>query len=113
MTKFKATIVETFKNEFAEDSVVFNIFLEEFDPEEGGESWNFQRALGADGTLASLGEKDNGVCTVKEIQQVTLYEGIQKLELSRTQLFCLFDPDGSNETGIETLEIRARFKTKP
>ncbi len=61
MTEFNANTVETFRNEFSNDFVVFNIFFEESDPEEGGKSWNFQRALGADGTVDSLGEDDDGV----------------------------------------------------
>ena len=105
MKTFTANIVETFKNEFTPEFVVFNLFFEESDPEEGGESWCFQRALGADGTLKSLEGDDDGVCTVKEIQQAILHEGIQKLELSRTQLVCVFEPHAVEETGTEGLEI--------
>ena len=105
MKKFTADIVETFKNEFTPEFVVFNLFFEESDPEEGGESWCFQRALGADGTLKSLEGDDDGVCTVKEIQQAILHEGIKKLDLSRTQLVCVFEPHAVEETGTEGLEI--------
>ncbi len=105
MKTFTANIVETFKNEFTPEFVVFNLFFEESDPEEGGESWCFQRALGADGTLKSLEGDDDGVCTVKEIQQAILHEGIQKLELSRTRLLCVFEPHAVEETGTQGLEI--------
>ena len=105
MKKFTANIVETFKNEFTPEFVVFNLFFEESDPEEGGESWCFQRALGADGTLKSLEGDDDGVCTVKEIQQAIVHEGIRKLELSRTQLVCVFEAHAATETGTEGLEI--------
>ena len=105
MTKFTANIVETFKNEFTPEFVVFNLFFEESDPEQGGESWCFQRALGADGTIKSLEGDDDGVCTVKEIQQAILHDGIQKLELSKTQLICVFEPHAVEETGTDSLEI--------
>jgi hypothetical protein len=105
MTKFTANKVEVFREVFSDDFTVFSIFFEEFDPEEGGESWNFQRALGTDGKIESLGEDDDGVCTVKEIQQVTIYEGIQKVELSQTRLICEFDPETIKDTGTDALEI--------
>ena len=105
MTKFTANIVDAFKNEFTPEFVVFNLFFEESDPEEGGESWCFQRALGADGTLKSLEGDDDGVCTVKEIQQAILHEGIQKFELSRTQVVCVFEPNAVEETTTDSLEI--------
>jgi hypothetical protein len=105
MTKFEAKIVEVFKNEFTDDFVVFHLFFEEFDPEKGGQSWNFQRALGADGTVESLGEDDDGVCTVKEIQQVVVYEGIQSIELNRSNLICKFEPEVWNKAGTKGIDI--------
>jgi len=90
MVNFKAEIVETHKETFSEDFAVFSLFFEEGDPEEGGESWNFQRALGNDGTLENLGEDDEGVCAVKEIQQETFYDGIESFELSRNSAICIF-----------------------
>ncbi|MEE9334155.1 MAG: hypothetical protein V3U65_08695 [Granulosicoccaceae bacterium] len=112
MTKFTANIVEIFKNEFTPEFVVFNLLFEESDPEEGGESWCFQRALGADGTIKSLEGDDDGVCTVKEIQQAILHEGIQMLELSKTQLVCVFEPQAVAETGTEGLEINYQLDDK-
>lgn len=105
MTEFSAKVVETFKNEFSDDFVVFNLFFEESDPKDGGESWNFQRALGADGTVESLGEYDDGVCTVKEIQLITLYEGIATIELHRNKFICIFEPDSVKEVKTDHLII--------
>lgn len=104
-TKFTAKQVDSFKNVYADDFAVFNLFFEESDPEQGGESWNFQRALGTDGQLDSLGEEDEGVCTVKEIQQVVLYEEIDSIELSRNKLTCTFNTSAIPKAGIEVLEI--------
>jgi len=105
MKTFTANIVDTFKNEFTPEFVVFNLLFEESDPEQGGECWCFQRALGADSTLETLEGDDDGVCTVKEIQQAILHEGIQSLTLSRMQLVCVFEPHGVDEAGTEGLEI--------
>ncbi len=112
MKKFKAKIVASFKEEFSDDFVVFNIFFEESNPEDGGESWNFQRALGADGSIESLGEEDDGVCTVKEIQQVTIYEGIESFILRRTSVVCVFQKDKHNETRTDGLEITFSINDK-
>lgn len=105
MTKFTAKIVGAFKEEYSEDFAVFNIFFEEFSPEEGGESWTFQRALGANGTISSLGEEDEGVCIVKEIQQSTQYEGIMEVEISKNRFVCKFNSEAVEETKTEILEI--------
>ena len=105
MNKFEAKIVESFKDEFSDEFVVFNILFEESDPDEGGGYWYFQRALGSDGSLEGLGEEDDGVCTVKAIQQVTIYEGIDSFVLRRTSLVCIFQEEKHNETGTEGLEI--------
>jgi len=105
MIKFHANIVESFKEKFFDDFCVFSIFFEESDPDTGGESWNFQRALGADGTIESLGEDDDGVCVVKEIQQLTFNEGIKSIEISRYRFICKFDPVGRKSAMVEGLDI--------
>ena len=97
MIRFTARDIAAFSDDFSDDFVVFNIFFEEFNSEEGGESWNFQRALGADGTIESLGEEDEGVCVVKEIQQLVFNKSIQEVELSRGRFVCKFDPEGKNQ----------------
>ncbi|MGF1488898.1 MAG: hypothetical protein ACFBSE_17575 [Prochloraceae cyanobacterium] len=105
MIRFTAKTVEAFSTEFCKDFVVFNIFFEECDREEGGQSWSFQRALGADGTIESREEEDEGVCTVKEIQQLTLYEGIERVKLSRNKFVCKFNIEAIQQIKIEGLEI--------
>lgn len=105
MIRFTARVIDAFSEEFTDDFVVFSIFFEEYDPEEGGESWIFQRALGSDGTIKSLGEEDEGICVVKEIQQLTFYKGVEEVELSRNKFICKFDPKAIKETKIEGLEI--------
>ncbi len=105
MVAFKANTVDSFREEFTDDFVVFSIFFEESDPETGGESWNFQRALGLDGTVESLGEEDEGVCVVKEIQQETFYEDIKSIALSRNRLVCEFTAERSTRLGYGGLNI--------
>ena len=105
MIEFEAKAVESFKNEFTKDFVVFNLFFEESDPETGGESWNFQRALGADGTVESLGEEDEGVCVAKEVQQQTFHEDIESVVLSRNRLVCEFSSQRAALLGFLGLDI--------
>jgi len=105
MKKFTANLVDTFVEEFSEEYAVYNIFFEESDPDMGGESWNFQRALGADGTLESLGEEDDGVCIVREIQQLTEYEKLELVEISRNRFYCKFSPEWVKTTQISGLDI--------
>jgi len=105
MRKYTANLVDTFVEEFSEDFTVFSIFFEESDPDEGGESWNFQRALGADGKLESLGEDDDGVCVVKEIQQLTDYEVLEIVEISRNRFYCKFISEWAQRKNIEGLDI--------
>jgi allantoicase len=66
------------------------------DPEQGGEHWNFTRTLETG---------DDGVCTVKEIQQVTIYDGINRFLLDRNHVICEFDEQHSKETGTKKIEI--------
>ena len=103
MTSFVANSVDGFENYFSEDFVVWNIFFEGSDPEQGGQSWSFQRALGKDGTLESLGEEDEGICTVKEVQQATFYECVKKVILARESFFCEFTEKGAKESGASSI----------
>jgi len=105
MKKFTAHLVEAFVEEFDEDYAVFNLLFEESDPDLGGESWNFQRALGADGTLESLGEDDDGVCIVKEIQQLTDYEKLEFVEITKNRFYCKFSAEWARKIKIDGLDI--------
>ena len=105
MTEYTATVVEYFSQHYGSDFVVFQIFFEDFDPEKGGQSWSFQRALGADGTVESLSEEDEGVCIVKEIQQIVAYEEIDRFILERTRVACHFSDTFSQREGIDKLLI--------
>ncbi len=105
MIKFHANRVEAFRDEISDDFTVFNILFEESDPDLGGESWIFQRALGADGTIKSLGEEDDGVCVVKSVQQVTFSEGIRSIEISQNKFICEFDSVGRKGSKIDGLDI--------
>ena len=105
MIKFKAITVEALCTKYSEDCAVFQIFFEEGNPENGAQSWNFQRALGSDGTIESFGEDDEGVCTVKEIQQLTFYEGISEFKIYKNHLYCIFDENAKQIVGADKIEI--------
>jgi hypothetical protein len=92
----KANLVAAEENGYAPDFVVHGIYFGEGDPEQGGQHWNFTR---------TLDEDDDGVCTVKEIQQVTIYGGIERFTLSRHSLTCEFDENAASETGVRKLHI--------
>ena len=96
MIEFHAHLVETWSQAYTEDFLVYSILFEESDPEAGGQSWHFSR---------SLGEEDDGVCTVKEIQKITFYEGIKSFQLDKHQLTCEFTLARANEIGIDGLLI--------
>jgi hypothetical protein len=81
--------------EFTPDSVVHMIAFGVGDPEAGGHGWNFSRSF----------DDDLGVCTVREIQRATIYEGIASFTLHRSGLECVFDSDGSAKVGVAELHI--------
>jgi hypothetical protein len=93
---FKANLVSGDEEEYTPDFVVHGIYFGEGDPEGGGQHWNFTRSLGYD---------DDGVCTVKEIQQVTVYGGIVRFSLTRQSVTCEFDETTAKETGVRKLLI--------
>ncbi|MDH5600189.1 MAG: Imm10 family immunity protein [Gammaproteobacteria bacterium] len=93
---YKADYVEAISEEFTPEFIVHGIHFGEGDPEQDGQHWNFTRTLETD---------DDGVCTVKEIQQVTIYGGIKKFVLSRNNLICEFDDKHSERTGVQKLSI--------
>ena len=78
---FHAEWVAAQDEQYTPEFVVHGIYFGEGDPEQGGQHWNFTRSL----------DDDDGVCTVKEIQQVTAYGGIISFVLTRQSLVCEFD----------------------
>ena len=94
--RVKADLVAGDEEEYTTDFVVHGIYFGEGDPERGGQHWNFTR---------NLGEDDNRVCTVKEIQQVTIYGGIVRFALARHSMTCEFDEKAAMETGVRKLVI--------
>ena len=93
---FTAEHVATHVEDFTDTFRVYGVYFEAGDPEAGGESWNFTRSF----------EDDDGVCTVREVQRATLYDGIQALTLSRSRLVCTFEPDCQTLAGCAHLEIQ-------
>lgn len=93
---FAAELVSAVREEFTPDFIVHGIYFGTGDPEAGGQHWNFTR---------SLGEKDDGVCTVKEIQEVIVYGGITSFSMTRTSLACEFGAETARKTGTRRLEI--------
>jgi hypothetical protein len=93
---FNAELVAAQQEEFTSDCIVHGVYFGTGDPEAGGQHWNFTRILG---------EEDEGVCTVKEIQQLTVYGGITSVAMSRTRLTCEFNAKTSRLTGTRRLEI--------
>jgi len=85
-------------DEYTEDFHVHGVYFGVGDPEEAGHHWNFTRTTDED--------DDEGVCTVREPQRAVLYGGIERFELHRDHVRCVFDGRGTQETGFTELEIR-------
>ncbi|HEX4949259.1 MAG TPA: hypothetical protein VFZ34_21465 [Blastocatellia bacterium] len=94
--RFHAEMVAGHEEGYTPEFAVHGIYFGEGDPEQGGQHWNFTR---------SLGEDDDGVCTVKEIQEVTIYGGIINFTLTRQSLACEFDEDAAHSTMTRRLFI--------
>jgi len=92
----KANLVAGEEEQYTPNFVVHGIHFGEGDPERGGQHWNFTR---------NLGEDDDGVCIVKEIQQVTDYGGILRFTLTRHSMTCEFDEKTAKKTGVRKLHI--------
>jgi len=93
----RAEVATAHEEVFTEHFTVHGIYFGQGDPEHGGQHWNFTR---------SLGDEDEGrVCTVKEIQAVTVYGGVTKFEMTRTGVICEFDDDTAVHTGVRRLTI--------
>ena len=53
----------------------------------------------------AMTDDDWGVCTVREIQQATIYGGIESFRLHRSGLECDFEASVAKETGYRRLRI--------
>lgn len=93
---FHAEMVGAEEEEYTPDCIVHGIYFGEGDPEQGGQHWNFTR---------SLDEDDDGICVVKEMQEVVFYEGIVNCSLSLHELVCDFDEAAAKEAGTRRLSI--------
>jgi hypothetical protein len=92
-----AYYIEVQEEEFTPDFTVVGIYFGEGDPEQGGQHWNFSQSIGDD--------EDEGVCTVKEIQQVVLYGNIDEFSISQSQVKCVFSDSALAKTGAKKLII--------
>ncbi|PSB56563.1 hypothetical protein [Chamaesiphon polymorphus] len=97
LLSFTAEDVETHVEESSADTQYYLIAFSVGDVEVDGHSWSFSRGLDE--------SDDWGVCTVKEIQQATIYECITSFDLHRSNLKCIFDEEGINCTGFSELQI--------
>ena len=93
--RFTAEMVAAEEDEFTPDFVVNGIYFGEGNPEQGGQHWNFTRSL----------NDDDGVCIVKEIQEVTVYGGIVRFTLSPHNLVCEFNEKTARATRTRRLLI--------
>jgi hypothetical protein len=93
--RFTAELVAAEEDEFTPDYVVNGIYFGQGNPEQGGQHWNFTRSL----------NDDDGVCIVKEIQDVTVYGGIVHFTLSRHNLVCEFNEKTACATRTRRLLI--------
>ncbi|QIF02787.1 hypothetical protein [Roseimicrobium sp. ORNL1] len=95
-----AESVELVSESYAPEDWLVGLHFGEGDPEAGGQHWNFTRDTTEDDDSGLT-----GVCTVKEIQEVTVYGGIERFELSSSRLVCQFDERASAKTGVKRLSI--------
>lgn len=93
--RFTAEMIAAEEEEFTPEFVVNGIYFGQGNPEQGGQHWNFTRSL----------TDDDGVCIVKEIQEVTVYGGIVRFRLSRHNLVCDFDEKTARATQTRRLVI--------
>src|SRR5688572_13443018 len=93
--RFNAEMVAAHEEEFTPDFIVHGMYFGEGDPEQGGQHWNFTRSL----------NDDDGVCIVKEIQEVTVYGGIASFKLARRSLTCEFSSSTARATHTRRLQI--------
>ena len=99
---FSAERVATDVETFTETCRVYSVAFQAGDLDADGEGWTFSRSF----------EDDDGVCTVREIQRATLYDGIRELRLSRARLTCVFEAAAAAEAGCERLEIDLQLEER-
>lgn len=95
LLSFVADNVAAESTEYTPNCVVYLIAFGIGDPEAGGHSWSFSRSF----------DDDSGVCSVREIQRATIYEGIVSFALYRTSIECVFDARAAEEVGFARLRI--------
>jgi len=95
LLSFVAEHVGTDTTEYTRECVVYLIAFGTADPEAGGHSWTFSRSF----------DDDWGVCTVREIQQATIYGGIESFRLHRSGVECAFDQEAAEQAGFRALRI--------
>jgi len=88
--------------EYTPACVVYLIGFATGDPEDGGHNWDFSRSF----------DDDWGVCTVREIQQATVYGGIERFRLHRSGVECDFGPKAAKELGFSALRITFEIDDK-
>ncbi|HEX9002235.1 MAG TPA: hypothetical protein VGB07_20170 [Blastocatellia bacterium] len=93
--RFHADMVTAIEEKYTPDFIVHGIHFGEGDPEQDGQHWNFTRSS----------DKDDGVCTVKEIQELTVYGGIIACSLTRHYFSCEFDDGAVQKTMTHKLHI--------
>jgi hypothetical protein len=95
LLSFVAEHVGTDTTEYTRECVVYLIAFGTGDPEADGHSWTFSRSF----------DDDWGVCTVREIQQATIYGGIESFKLHRSGVECAFGPTAAEQAGVRALRI--------
>jgi hypothetical protein len=95
LLSFAAEDVRSDTTEYTRECVVYLIAFGTGNPEAGGHCWNFSRSF----------DDDWGVCTVREIQRATIYEGIVSFEMHRSGIECVFDSKVAEEVGFSELRI--------
>ena len=93
--EFSADQVAAFSERFTDEYTVISVLFGRGNPDAGGEHWNFSVAP----------NEGNEVCTVKEVQQHTIYGGISSVLLSRERFVVEFDEVGEEEIGLHRLQI--------
>lgn len=95
LLSFAAEDVGTDTTEYTPDCVVYLLAFGKGDPEGNGHCWTFSRSF----------DDDWGVCTVREIQQATIYGGIERFRLHRSGFECEFDEKAAEEVGFSELSV--------
>jgi hypothetical protein len=95
LLSFVAEDVGADTTEYTTECVVYLIAFGTGDPEADGHCWTFSRSF----------DDDWGVCTVREIQQATIYGGIESFRLHRSGLECVFESKAAEKAGYHALRV--------